>query len=414
MPRNGSGVFNPITNSWSPAINGVSATAIDWNSILADLSSALTQSVSADGQTPISGNIGMSNNKLTGLAAGSGTGDSVRWEQLFDQGIELDLASASVTDIGVQNTNFLRITGTTAITSFGTNYRGPRFVRFADVLTLTHNATTLILPTGANITTAAGDTAIIIPKAASSSPNGWQVVAYQRASGDSLKQPGAATETTAGIIEIATTAEVATGTDNTRAVTPAGLVSRASSETQTGLIELATTAEARAGTDATRALTPARLKDAQIQNATPISASGAAVDFTGIPSWAKRVLMVVQAGSFSGAGSLRMQLGTSGGVIASGYSGSHSLVTNSVVTAFAGNGFEIGAASAGNVFTGILQLVRITGDVWVGNGVFSLGDTPCTMTTSGYVSLPGTLDRVRFTSTSGANFDGGVVNVFWE
>lgn len=204
------------------------------------------------------------------------------------------------------------------------------------------------------------------------------------------------------------------GTGQTTAAAAFNALKQAATEAATGVVELATTAEAKSGTDTTRALTPARLKDAQIQNSTPVSASGAAIDFTGIPSWAKRVLMVVQAGSFSGAGSLRMQLGTSGGVIASGYSGSHTLVTNSVLTAFAGNGFEIGAASAGNVFTGILQLVRITGDVWVGNGVFSLGDTPCTMTTSGYVSLPGTLDRVRFTSTSGANFDGGVVNVFWE
>jgi hypothetical protein len=172
--RNGSGTYSAPSGSFNPATNGNSATAADWNTLLADLVAAMTQSVSADGQTPITGNLNMSNNKLTSLGAGSATGQSLAWQQLFSQGTESDLASAGTTDIGAQNTNFLRITGTTSITSFGTNFNGPRFLRFADVLTLTHNATTLILPGGLNITTAAGDCAIAIPIS-----GGWYVF-YQR------------------------------------------------------------------------------------------------------------------------------------------------------------------------------------------------------------------------------------------
>lgn len=73
----------------------------------------------------------------------------------------------------------------------------------------------------------------------------------------------AATETVAGIVELATTAEAATGTDTTRAVTPAGVEAwgngRTASETETGLIELATQTEVNTGTDATRAVTPLTL-----------------------------------------------------------------------------------------------------------------------------------------------------------
>lgn len=186
MARNGSGTYNLVTNSWYPPVNGVSATATDWQTFIEDVAAALTQSIAADGQTPITGNLSMGGNILTGLGAGSATGHSLRWQQLFDQGTEADLASAATTDIGSQNTNFLRITGTTTITSFGTTYRGPRFVRFAGALTLTHNASTLILPTGANITTAAGDRAIIAPKATAGTADGWQVVAYQKADGSAL------------------------------------------------------------------------------------------------------------------------------------------------------------------------------------------------------------------------------------
>ena len=188
MARNGSGTYNLLTNSWNPATNGVSATAVDWQNLINDVAAALTQSLSADGQTPMTGNLNAGNNKLTGLAAGTGTGDSLRWEQLFSQGQPANLASAATTDIGAQNTVLLNITGTTTITSFGTNYNGPRYLKFNGALTLTHNATTLILPGNANITTAANDRAIVVPNGTPA--NGWIVFAYQRGDGNPLMADG--------------------------------------------------------------------------------------------------------------------------------------------------------------------------------------------------------------------------------
>lgn len=96
----------------------------------------------------------------------------------------VDLASAATTDIGAQTSLAVRITGTTTITSFGSNYAGPRFLTFAGALTLTHNATSLILPGGANITTAAGDACIAVPNLAT--PTGWRVVNYQKANGGAV------------------------------------------------------------------------------------------------------------------------------------------------------------------------------------------------------------------------------------
>jgi hypothetical protein len=202
MARNGSGTYNLLTNSWNPATNGNSATAVDWQNLINDVAAALTQSLSADGQTPMTGNLNAGNNKITELAAGSATGDSLRWEQLFSQGQPANLASAATTDIGAQNTVLLNITGTTTITSFGTNYNGPRYLRFDGILTLTHNATTLILPGGANITTAAGDSAIVVPNGTPA--NGWRVLGYERADGannaTSKIQPISATITSNQII----------------------------------------------------------------------------------------------------------------------------------------------------------------------------------------------------------------------
>ena len=100
------------------------------------------------------------------------------WDALneFQQKSELDLASAATCDIGGQLSTKLRITGTTGITSFGTNYRGPIMLRFAGAVTLTHNATTLRIPGGVNMTTTADDVLMAWPTATvSGTLDGWEV-----------------------------------------------------------------------------------------------------------------------------------------------------------------------------------------------------------------------------------------------
>ena len=72
-----------------------------------------------------------------------------------------DIASASSIDLGAATGEFVDVTGTTTITSLGTVSAGiVRTVRFTGALTLTHNATSLILPGGASITTKSGDFAM--------------------------------------------------------------------------------------------------------------------------------------------------------------------------------------------------------------------------------------------------------------
>lgn len=88
------------------------------------------------------------------------------------------LASATTTDLGSVPGRYVSVTGTTAITGLGTIKAGTvKYVKFADALTFTHNATSLILPGAANITTAAGDTAIMV----SEGSGNWRCVSYQRA-----------------------------------------------------------------------------------------------------------------------------------------------------------------------------------------------------------------------------------------
>jgi hypothetical protein len=93
-----------------------------------------------------------------------------------------DVASAAALTLGTDG-NYFDITGTTAITSIATLTVGTVVkLHFDAALTLTHHATDLILPTGANITTAAGDEAEFVEYATGD----WRCVSYQRASGASL------------------------------------------------------------------------------------------------------------------------------------------------------------------------------------------------------------------------------------
>lgn len=93
------------------------------------------------------------------------------------------IASASTTDIGAADSDYVEISGTTTITSLGsTTTRNHIWVKFQGALTLRHNATSLILPTGMNIVTAAGDRAEFVRISGSN----WQCLDYVRASGAPL------------------------------------------------------------------------------------------------------------------------------------------------------------------------------------------------------------------------------------
>jgi hypothetical protein len=201
MSRDGNGTYTAPINSWNPAINGVLASSGDWQNLLNDIVAALTQSVSRDGQTPMTGELKMGGHKISGLEPGTGTGQALAFQQLFNQGTMADIASAATTDIGIQNTNFLRVTGNTTITSLGTNYRGPRFLVFAGAVMLT-NSSSLVLPGGVNLTTKAGDVLICIPGATLGTSGRWIVSAFTSGGGISVNVISSNTTAVSGALYV--------------------------------------------------------------------------------------------------------------------------------------------------------------------------------------------------------------------
>lgn len=94
-----------------------------------------------------------------------------------------DIASGATTDIAAASGESITITGTTTITALGTATAGiVRIATFSGILTLTHNSTSLILPSAASIVTAAGDVAAFL----SLGSGNWRCLFFTRNSGKSL------------------------------------------------------------------------------------------------------------------------------------------------------------------------------------------------------------------------------------
>lgn len=66
MSRNGSGVYSlPAGN---PVVTNTTISSTWANNTMNDLAAALTDSVAADGQTPMTGNLDLNTNKIVNLA----------------------------------------------------------------------------------------------------------------------------------------------------------------------------------------------------------------------------------------------------------------------------------------------------------------------------------------------------------
>jgi hypothetical protein len=144
------------------------------------------------------------------------------------------------------------------------------------------------------------------------------------------------------------------------------------------------------------------------------------VDFTSIPSWVKRISMMFYTVSINGTSRPTVRLGTSGGIVSTGYSGSQYGVagTGGAFTNLS-SGFDLidsGSAVSGCNFCGILTIDKLgTGNDWVANWFGGLVNAPVMQSMGGAVSISGALTTVRLTTQGGTvQFTGGTVNILYE
>lgn len=80
MAFNGSGTF--ILPTGNPVVSNTLITAATQNTTMTDVANGLSNCITKDGQTTLTANLPMAGKKLTGLGAGTVSGDSVRYDEL--------------------------------------------------------------------------------------------------------------------------------------------------------------------------------------------------------------------------------------------------------------------------------------------------------------------------------------------
>jgi hypothetical protein len=145
------------------------------------------------------------------------------------------------------------------------------------------------------------------------------------------------------------------------------------------------------------------------------STSGTAIDFTGIPSWAKRVTVMFNGISTNSTSPIQVQLGGSGGIEATGYAAGASQSNSTAGITQVTTGFPIVlTTSAVNLVYGALTISALGSNAWVSNGVL-YSTIGVNYTTAGSKTLSATLDRIRITTVNGTDtFDAGTINIMWE
>lgn len=250
-----------------------------------------------------------------------------------------DIASAGTVNLDTATGDLVDVTGTTTITVITLSEGRCATVRFTGILTLTNGAS-LVLPSGANILTAAGDFAMFRGYAS-------------------------------GVVRCVLFVKAANGQGMTLAT------------------EQATT-------------------------------SGTSIDFTGIPSWVKRITLMLAGVSTSGTSGLIVQLGDSGGIENTNYLGSDLTFSAGAIisnTAFTSGFLVHNAMAAAGVVNGsiIITLEDSSDFTWCEQSAMGRSDGASLGLSGGRKALSAQLDRIRLTTAGGTDtFDAGAVNIMFE
>jgi len=158
-----------------------------------------------------------------------------------------------------------------------------------------------------------------------------------------------------------------------------------------------------------------------IANTTAINAatgSPTSVDFTGIPSWVKRIQVSIVNLSSTGSSNYLVRIGNAT-FTTSGYSSVMNYVNpgaNSCTGDYDTSGFRLTKdISASISFTATFTLVLHYNYVYTSSFIGLGGVSGAGYFGSGYLSLGSVLDRIRVTTVNGTDtFDAGTINIFYE
>lgn len=151
------------------------------------------------------------------------------------------------------------------------------------------------------------------------------------------------------------------------------------------------------------------------------ASSGTAIDFTGIPSWARKVTLIWFNLSTNGTSQLLVQIGDAGGIETNSYAGGAASFQNSASVATDTNtsGWILtgGSNAAAAIYHGKMEIVceDPSDNTWVQTFAHARSDSAVHSFGGGQKLTSATMDRVRLTTVNGTDaFDGGIVNISYS
>ena len=155
------------------------------------------------------------------------------------------------------------------------------------------------------------------------------------------------------------------------------------------------------------------------------STSGTSITFSSIPSWVKRITVMLNGVSVTGSSYVLVQIG-SGSTTTSGYVGSGTNTGTgagaSIYTVSYTNAFGMSGSSPGTGNYNIIgTLVNISGNNWIWSCVGNDSGTAVGLIGAGKIALGGVLDRVVFAASTSSStmsgtdtYDAGSINIMYE
>jgi hypothetical protein len=280
------------------------------------------------------------------------------------------VASAATVNLGAQTSRNIVLSGTTGITSFGstpTPDNVPFNIRSTGAITITNSAN-LICPGGANLTLAAGDTFQVVQEATGV----WRIIGFQFGTNPANAIP------------------IGTAANNLVRLDGSARLPAVDGSQLTGVTKL-------------------------IQGTAVSTTSGTAFDFTGIPSWVKRITVMFNGVSTSGTSLPMIQLGDAGGIEATGYTGDSAQIHTGAAGSALSTGFSINTNAATNVLYGQAIISYFGSNTWMFAFVGGTTGNPLVLVTGGAKILSDTLTQLRITTVNGTDtFDAGSINILIE
>jgi hypothetical protein len=143
---------------------------------------------------------------------------------------------------------------------------------------------------------------------------------------------------------------------------------------------------------------------------TVASTSGTSIDFTNIPSWVKRISVMLNGVGNATGMNVVLGYGATPTYVVTGYSGSNIVANNGNVVA--GNNASTGFGIYQNIgVTGMMTLTLLGSNTWIASSTFGYTSAAGVMTSGGSIALGNTLTAVRI---SGGTFNAGSINILYE